>query len=236
MGPRLLNVRSMCLWSCLKRSSLQNFTRLTQPLFPVWGISSKLRTRPSKPLLLTSFLLSNLSASSVPAADTHRALRGGTHSRFLDPRGPCALTHTFSRVDMLLMVPTRRLSQPHPELWHPSSFLQSSLFLSSYPWLWAISLMNWLQIMIYWCGDQSSRETQQKPNVGVIQHTHTYWQIVQLAKENFIRLQATEQKKASLWSFTCWGDSSFCFLFLSIKPVATQQQKLSANKFIITRN
>ncbi|TNN80989.1 hypothetical protein EYF80_008645 [Liparis tanakae] len=35
MGPRALKVLSVCLWSCRKRSSLQNFTKLIQPLLPV---------------------------------------------------------------------------------------------------------------------------------------------------------------------------------------------------------
>lgn len=141
MGPRALKVRSICLWSCLKRSSLQNFTRLTQPLLPVWGISSKLRTCPSTALFLNPFLPSNFSSTTVPAAVTQSALRNVMpQSRFLDPQVPCALTHTVTRVDMLLMA-------RHSELWHPSLSCSTDYVPppspASYPWLRSISVMNW---------------------------------------------------------------------------------------------
>lgn len=132
MGPRALKVRSMCLWSCLKLSSLQNFTRLTQPLLPVWGISSKLRTSPSTPLFLTPFLPSNFLSTTVPAAVTQSALCNVTpQSRFLG-QVPCALTHMGTRVDILLMA-------HHPELWHPSLSCSPDYVPppspTSYPWI-----------------------------------------------------------------------------------------------------
>lgn len=116
MGPRALKVRSMCLWSCRKRSSLQNFTKLTQPLLPVWGISSNLLTRPSTPFFPTPalsalFLPSNFPCATVPAAATQRPLNGATpQSRFLDPEVARALTHTVTWMYMLLMVQTGRVS------------------------------------------------------------------------------------------------------------------------------
>lgn len=149
MGPRVLKVFSMCLWSCRKRSSLQNFTRLTQPFLPVWGISSKLLTRPSTPLFLTPalsapFLPSNFPSTTVPAAVTQRARCGATlQSRFLDPQVPCALMPTVTRVFMLLMI-----KRSHPDLWHPSLSLRGWFFPSfilptSYPWMCSNTLTNW---------------------------------------------------------------------------------------------
>lgn len=143
MGPRALKVLSMCLWSCWKRSSLQNFSRLTQPFLPVWGISSKLRTRPSTPPFLAPALSapfppSNFPSTTVPAAVTQRALCGVTpQSRFLDPRAPCALIHTVTRMHMLLMI-----HWSHPEFWLPSSSsLQAWLFPSSIPNLISLNVL-----------------------------------------------------------------------------------------------
>ncbi len=150
MGPRALKVLSICLWSCLKRSSLQNFTKLTQPLLPVWGISSNLLTRPSTPLFLTPvlsdpFLPSNFPSTTAPAAVTQRARRGSTpQSRYLDPQVPCALIQTVTW--KLLMVQTRWICRSHPELWHLLlSSLQDWFFPppspASYPWVGSIALI-----------------------------------------------------------------------------------------------
>lgn len=141
-----LKVRSMCLWSCRKRSSLQNFTKLTQPLLPVWGISSKLRTCPPTPLFLFPALLpSNFPSTTVPVAVTLRARFGVTpQSRFLDPQVPCALIHTVPRINMFLMI-----QRFHPELWHSSLlFRQNCLFLSSIPSLISLNVRSCSQELI----------------------------------------------------------------------------------------
>lgn len=135
-----LKVRSMCLWSCRKRSSLQNFTKLTQPLLPVWGISSKLRTCSSTPLFLSPALLPpNFPSTTVPAAVTLRARFGATpQSGLLDPQVTCALMHTVPRMNMLLMI-----QWFHPELWHSSLLSrQNCLFLSSIPSLKSLNVLS----------------------------------------------------------------------------------------------
>lgn len=112
MGPSCLKLLSMCLWRYLKRSSLQNFTRLTQPLLPVWGISSKLRTRPSTPLFpspilsLPPGLLSTVLSTTVPAIQ-NPLWAEPLRSPFLGPQAACPRMHrAVTWVDMLLMVPS----------------------------------------------------------------------------------------------------------------------------------
>lgn len=186
MGPRALKVLSMCLCSCLKQPSLQNFTRLTQPFFPVCGISSKLLSRPSTPLFLSPvpwppFLPLNFPSTTVPAAVIHRALWEATpKNTFLDPRAPCALVHPVTRMDMLLMVQTKCVHRPHAELWHHPCCrcsCRADYFPpptpTSCPWKCCVTTMNWYEVMIYESECQSSRETQQNPNVRLIHKTNT---------------------------------------------------------------
>lgn len=140
----------MCLWSCWKRSSLQNFTKLTQPFLPVWGISSKRRTCSSTPpfLLPGSFLPANFPWTSFPAAVTAKALCGVTpHSRLLSPQAPWTymLLISFRVVSGGLLI-----SLAHPQ--------------TSYPWMGSLAPMSWQQKMICGGKDQSSRESQHSPN------------------------------------------------------------------------
>lgn len=114
MGPSMLKVLSMCLWSCWKRFSLQNFNRLSHPFFPVWGISSKLRIP-----FTTLFPPSNFPCTTVPAAVTQRPFCDATpKNTFLDPQEPFALIPVVTRVDMLAQVWVSCARRSHPELWH----------------------------------------------------------------------------------------------------------------------
>lgn len=166
MGPRALKVLSMCLWSCVKQPSLQNLTRLTQPLLPVWGISSKLRTRPSTPLFLTPapwapFRASNFPSATVSAAVIHRAFCGAVPNKntFLDPWVPCDLAHVVTRIDMLLMVQTRCVHRFQAELWHPSFVVGSAglinPLLPSEPRILECALSLWWTDRSWWFMDLS---------------------------------------------------------------------------------
>lgn len=122
MGPSALKVLSICKWSCWKRFSLQNFSRLIHPFLPVWGISSNPRTRPSTPLFLTAFTVSSFPSTTVPAAVVHRTF-GWPGPKNLDPEVPDALTHAATPVDMLPMVQTTRVGWDYPKLWQLGSYL-----------------------------------------------------------------------------------------------------------------
>lgn len=146
MGPRALKVPSMCLWSCWKRFSLQNFTRLIQPFLPVWGISSKRRTRPSTPLFLTAFTdplpPSTSPSTTVPAAVTQKPFWGATPKN-LEPQVPCAPTLTVETFLMVLTRSCRSASSTH--VTHDAvGRIISPLCLQPHaePWMSVIAPMN----------------------------------------------------------------------------------------------